>query len=60
VPVFGIIMGVLFYDEKIGLLTGIGIAIIIFGLLLVNSASLFSYSVFQNYMLRLKSKNKRN
>ena len=60
VPVFGIIMGILFYDEKIGLLTGIGIAIIIVGLLLVNSASSFKYSIFQNHMIKLISKIKRN
>jgi hypothetical protein len=32
----------------------------IFALHLVNSASLFNYSVFQNFMIRLKLKMKRN
>lgn len=60
VPVFGLIMGVLFYDEKIDLLKGTGIAIIIFGLLLVNSASSFKYSYFKNYILNFISKSKRS
>jgi drug/metabolite transporter (DMT)-like permease len=56
VPVFGIVMGILFYDEKIGLLTGIGISIIIIGLVLVNSADLLKYLIPKKHKMKLKSK----
>jgi len=59
VPVFGIVMGILFYDEQIGLLTGTGIVIIIIGLLIINSADSFKPSNYLSFIMKLLSRTKR-